>query len=102
MCCCQPGAGETLLHRVAWSDQSTATRVEWVLGIGPDVNLRDSDGKTPLMVAARYGTDEAVQKLLDAGAYSAAVDKAGLTAAAHARSSSRWDLADLLDARLAT
>ncbi len=93
-------AGETLLHRVAWSDQSpAATRVEWVLAICNSVDPRDGEGKTPLMAAARYGTEEAVRRLLDAGANPGAKDTAGLSVAAHARASSRWDLADLIEAR---
>lgn len=90
---------ETLLHRVAWSDDSpTATRVEWVLDVCHSVNLKDCEGKTPLMDAARYGTEQAVRRLLDAGANPNAKDAAGLSVAAHARANSRWDLADMIEA----
>lgn len=94
--------GETLLHRVAWADESpSATRVEWVLALCHAVDPRDSEGKTPLMAAARYGTPEAVHRLLEAGANPASEDNAGMTAAAHARAKSQWDLADRLEARQA-
>lgn len=92
--------GETLLHRVAWSDRSpSAVRVKNVLDMGAFVDPKDREGQTPLMAAARYGTGEAIQMLLDAGAAPLATDNAGLTPAAHARANSRWDWAERIEAR---
>jgi ankyrin repeat protein len=89
--------GETVLHRVCWADQSEdATRVASALAAGVDPNAKDNNRVTPLMTAARYGTAAAVRRLLDAGAFPAAVDGQGHTASAHAQMAGRWDLAELL------
>jgi len=45
-----------------------------------DINAADSNGRTPLMYAARYGRPTAVKLLLNAGANVNARDKGGMTA----------------------
>jgi ankyrin repeat protein len=45
-----------------------------------DINAADSNGRTPLMYAARYGRPTAVQLLLEAGANINAQDQDGMTA----------------------
>ena len=42
--------------------------VKTLLEYGPDLSLRNSDGWTPLLIAARYGDDETVKMLLENGA----------------------------------
>ena len=90
--------GETLLHAVSWADKSEdAVRVRAVLARGVDCNERDGEGVTALMQAARYGSAAAVRLLIGAGALRGAVDKCGETAADHARTKGRWDLAEMLE-----
>jgi ankyrin repeat protein len=90
--------GETLLHVVSWADTSDdAVRVRAVLARVVDCNERDGEGVTALMSAVRYGTEAAVRLLIDAGALRGAVDKSGKTAADHARTKGRWDLAERLE-----
>lgn len=90
--------GETLLHAVSWADKSDdAVRVRAVLARGVDCNERDEEGVTALMNAARYGSAAAVRLLIGAGALRDAVDKSGKTAADHARTKGRLDLAEMLE-----
>jgi ankyrin repeat protein len=53
---------------------------ENLLQAGCDVNAADSNGRTPLMYAARYSRLTAVRLLLEAGASIKARDKDGMTA----------------------
>ena len=45
-----------------------------------DINAADSNGRTPLMYAARYNQPTAVRLLLEDGANAKALDKSGMTA----------------------
>ena len=51
---------------------------------GARVNATNTAGQTPLMVAARFGNDDAIRALLDLGASVQVKDKAGLDAKAYA------------------
>jgi len=53
-----------------------AERVKEMLRTGADVNTRDRRGATPLMVAARWGHNDLIQLLIEAGAKVDAKDRA--------------------------
>ncbi|MGH9851597.1 MAG: ankyrin repeat domain-containing protein, partial [Blastocatellia bacterium] len=53
---------------------------EALLQAGCDINAADSNGRTPLMYAARYNQPTAVRLLLERGANVKARDKSGMTA----------------------
>ncbi|MDC3309545.1 ankyrin repeat domain-containing protein [bacterium] len=51
-----------------WWQTATASNVQAELDAGADVNARDKDGYTPLLLAAGYSTAESIQLLIAAGA----------------------------------
>ena len=51
-----------------WSRDANAETVKMLLGLGLDVNARNSEGRTALMGAAHKGRNEIVQMLVDHGA----------------------------------
>ena len=66
--------GATPLHMAASGGQveilpNAGAIVEILLKAGADVNIQDTDGDTPLHYAAYKGHTEAVEALLNAGAY---------------------------------
>jgi ankyrin repeat protein len=60
------------------------------------IDAASPNGTTPLMMAARYGTEDAVRLLLQEGADPTLKNQLGLTAADFARQASRADMADLI------
>ncbi len=66
--------------------------VEALLESGMDVNVRNQDHQTPLMIACQTARDDAAKLLLDAGADAAATDKNGKTALSFATESNDKDL----------
>src|SRR4029434_6398387 len=54
-------------------------KIESLIEAGADVNSRDTDGLTPLILSSWKGYSEAVSLLLDKGAYINATDKDGDT-----------------------
>lgn len=58
----------------------TAADVQRLLAAGADINFRDAEGATPLMVAAEAGNLPMVQELIRAGADVSARDGRGWTA----------------------
>lgn len=66
-----------------------------LLELGVDVNDKGPDGRTALMWAAAFGRERAIQLLRSHGASLSAVDKAGYTAADHARSMGLSTLANV-------
>ena len=60
--------GRSLLHAAANTDRVAIVR--FVISNGVDVNIRDSQGRTPLHAAARSGCRETIELLLELGAVS--------------------------------
>ncbi|HYW78452.1 MAG TPA: ankyrin repeat domain-containing protein [Thermoguttaceae bacterium] len=86
---------DTQLWQAVENDDRTA--LEIAIAQGDDVNLRNSDGLTPLMVAAGRGYTVVVRQLLDAGADLFAVDsKAGASALHKACQAGSLDVVRLL------
>jgi len=66
--------------------------MEWLIGLGANVNARNSSEKTPLHVAAANGQAFAVSFLLRSGVDAAAVDEDVQSAAQAAKDKNRPDL----------
>ena len=64
------------------------------------IDAESPNGSTPLMMAAMYGTPEAVKLLVDAGADPLLKNQQGLTAIDFARRASRTESVDLLAAAI--
>ncbi|MCW7540613.1 ankyrin repeat domain-containing protein [Aquabacterium sp. A7-Y] len=62
------------------------------------IDAQSPNHTTPLMMAARYGTEEAARALLDAGADPTMRNEKGLSAADFARSVGREELARVIEA----
>ena len=58
-------------------ESDNVTIIETMLSRGLEINSRDSDNNTSLMIAAFYGKMEAVNYLLDKGADPSLKDKFG-------------------------
>lgn len=84
----EPTRQWTALHYAA-SAVDSAPCVDWLLKQGADPNARSPNGTTPLMMAARYGSDVSLDLLLKAGADKTLLNDKGLSAADFARASDR-------------
>jgi serine/threonine protein kinase/ankyrin repeat protein len=73
-------SGNVILDVGVEPDKALQLIGEALLQAGCDINATDSDGRTPLMYAARYQRPTAVRLLLERGADAKAKDKSGLTA----------------------
>jgi uncharacterized protein len=82
------------LHRAAASGNLATLRARLREGMKPDV--RDQEGRTPLMDAVRAGQVEAAQVLLEAGANPNAASSSGRTSLIEAAESGSTDAAQLL------
>ena len=69
---------------------------------GIQIDIRNHAGETPLMMAARYGNEEAVDALLAAGGDRALKNDLGMDASAFAASAGREKLAARLKPAVAT
>ena len=88
------GKAWTALHYACSGPQ--AGTVQALLARGADRNARSPNGTTPLMMAARYGTEDQVDLLLKAGADLQLRNDLGLSAADFARQAGRDKRADRL------
>jgi uncharacterized protein len=86
--------GWTPLHYAATGPQPAT--VGWLLERGARVDSRSPNGTTPLMMAARYGSEESVDLLLRRGADPKLRNQLNLTAADFARLAAREGLAKRL------
>ncbi len=73
-----------------------AAVVEFMLAKGADINAASPNGSTPLMLAARYGSEESVNLLLARGADATRRNDHKLSAADFARQGGREALANRL------
>lgn len=85
------------LHYAASGPEPKA--VALLLDNGAAIDAPSPNRSTPLMMAARYGSEDAVQVLLARGANAALRNDLGLTAGDFARTAGRDKLATQLDAR---
>lgn len=58
--------GQSIVHMFATPDR--IDEIAWLKNAGADMNIKDSNGETPLMAAVMSSSPAAVQALLDAGA----------------------------------
>ncbi len=89
--------GWTALHYAASGNAPEVAR--WLLAQGVAADPRAPNGRTPLMQAARYASEEVVDALLAAGADVKLVDRDGATAIDAARQAGRDRLAARLEAK---
>ncbi|XP_073740780.1 fibronectin type 3 and ankyrin repeat domains protein 1 isoform X1 [Callorhinus ursinus] len=95
------GSGWTPLMRVsAVSGNQSAASV--LIEAGADVNMRDKDGKTPLMVAVLNNHEALVQLLLDKGADASVKNEFGKGVLEMARVFDRQNVVSLLEERKRT
>ncbi|WP_418314707.1 ankyrin repeat domain-containing protein [Piscinibacter sakaiensis] len=71
--------------------------VDWLIGKGAFIDGRSPNGTTPLMMAARYGAEANVDRLLAAKAEIRASNEHGLTAVDFAKAGGRESLAARLE-----
>jgi ankyrin repeat protein len=88
--------GWTPLHYAATG--GSVPIVKLFIAKGAAIEARSPNNSTPLMMAAKYGSDEAVAALLAAGADRSAKNDLGMDAAAFATSAGRVKLAASLKA----
>ena len=92
------GSGWTPLLRVSAvsGNQKVASLL---IDAGADVNVKDKDGKTPLMVAVLNNHEELVQLLLDKGADASVKNEFGKGVLEMARVFDRQNVVSLLEER---
>lgn len=90
-------AGWTPLHYAASGPNPRI--VELLLGRGAVLDTRSPNGSTPLMMAARYGSEDAVRMLLERGADATLRNERDLDAADFAQLAGREKLAAQLQRR---
>lgn len=91
-----PEAPPAGLRLLAAASQGDVAGMRAAVQAGASVQVRDTLGRTPLMLAARVGSRDAVSWLLGAGARPQDLDSRGWTAADHARDQGQDAVAELL------
>ena len=91
-------AGFTALHYACSGPDNGVTA--WLVSQGAELDARSSNGSTPLMMAAGYGSPDSVEVLLEAGANASLVNDKGLSAIDFARKSGRPELVKRIQAAL--
>jgi ankyrin repeat protein len=92
----------SILHAVAEADSGHSSQVvELLVQAGASVDARNSNGKTPLMIAARNNHINSFMAFMAAGADVHAVDKSGQTARQIAESFDHQDVLACLNAQAA-
>lgn len=90
--------GWTALHYAATGPQPAI--VSWLLDQGAHIDARSPNGSTPLMMAARYGAEDAALVLLARGADPRLRNQRNLGAGDFARAAGRDKLGERLDQAL--
>jgi ankyrin repeat protein len=90
----QNKAGNTALHSAVLGNHPKA--VQALLQAACDVEIRNKESLTPLMLAVDVASDELVQLLITAGANPDRRDKFGVSVVERAKAMGRSDLQDLL------
>jgi ankyrin repeat protein len=90
--------GWTPLHYAATSGQLEI--MDFLLENYAFIDAESPNGTTPLMMAAHYGTPQAVKLLLEAGADTAMKNQLGMTAIDFANKANRRESAELIAASL--
>lgn len=90
--------GNELLHAVAMSPMGNSNDIEAFLQKGADINSRNKDGQTPLMIAAKRGAVYPLQEFIKNGADINLKDKNGKTALHYAAELGHFNIVnELLD-----
>ena len=84
-------ATQRLLTRDFWKFKPDARTVKVLIEVGADIEAINEYGRSPLHLAARYGTAEGVTALIDAGADIEARDDDGASPADLARDNPHLD-----------
>lgn len=89
----QPGANGPLFMAAS---QGHVNVVNWLIGMGADINARNAKGSTPLIAAAFYGKTDCAAALLQAGADATLRNNDNGTAKSFAASNNHKAVVELL------
>lgn len=93
--------GWTPLHYAAtYAEKGAAEQVQWLLDQNAYIDAESPNRTTPLMMAAHYGSTDAVALLLDAGADAQLRNEQGLNAMDFAQRASRPSVAEVIASRV--
>lgn len=74
-------SGRTVVHYAATNNMPDVVKtvMEGKSKVKPDLDAKDADGETPLMIAAKYGNERVIEVLMAHGADATVADEAGHT-----------------------